>query len=146
VPLNLAVNPVGIAVPPTPGVTAQPTPPVNPAPPGGARKEARQKQAATAKSEEGSAQDVGVDLAQQKSTDPAANATARDRPRAQPGSVTATRRNAQPSAWTTGLQWGGGMTLMALALALGFTTVRPTPRRRPGPDVAPAPAWLRNRR
>jgi hypothetical protein len=38
------------------------------------------------------------------------------------------------------------MTLMALALALGFTTVRPTPRGRRRNDVAPAPAWLRNRR
>ena len=40
-------------MPPTTGVTAQPTPPVNPAPPGGARREAKQRQAATAKSEEG---------------------------------------------------------------------------------------------
>ena len=47
----------------------------------------------------------------------------------------------QPSAWVTGLEWGGGIGLMALALALGFVTVRPTPRRRP-PDL-PAPAWNR---
>src|SRR5205823_1334878 len=52
-PLSLSVTPVGIAVPPTPGVTAQPTPPVQPAPPSGARREAKQRQAATAKSEEG---------------------------------------------------------------------------------------------
>jgi hypothetical protein len=44
------------------------------------------------------------------------------------------------------LQWGGGITLMALALALGFTTVRPTPRGRRRDDVTPAPVWLRQRR
>jgi hypothetical protein len=35
------------------------------------------------------------------------------------------------------------VTLMALALALGFTTVRPTPKRRD--DIRPAPVWLRSR-
>jgi hypothetical protein len=54
------------------------------------------------------------------------------------------RAHAQPSAWTTGLEWGGGVGLMALALALGFTTLRPTPRGRP--PVLPAPAWVRRRR
>jgi hypothetical protein len=48
------------------------------------------------------------------------------------------RAHAQPSAWTTGLQWGGGVGLMALALALGFTTLRPTPRGRRHPPVVPA--------
>jgi hypothetical protein len=43
----------------------------------------------------------------------------------------------------TGLQWGGGLTLMALTLAFGFITVRPTPRRRT-PEL-PAPAWSRTR-
>jgi hypothetical protein len=49
----------------------------------------------------------------------------------------------QPSAWARDLQWGGGLTLMALVLAFGWITVRPTPRRRE-PEL-PAPAWVRSR-
>jgi hypothetical protein len=133
-PLNLSLDLAGISLPPTPGVSAQPTPPVNPAPPGGARKEARQKQAATAKSEEGASE------AGEQAGDPV------DGP---PGPGHAfTRRRAEPqaSAWVSGLQWGGGITVMALGLALGFTTLRPTPRGRRREEVTPAPVWLRNRR
>jgi hypothetical protein len=54
------------------------------------------------------------------------------------------RAHNQPSAWTTGLEYGGGLTLMALVLAFGFTTVRPTPKRRE-PEL-PAPAWARTSR
>ena len=54
---------------------------------------------------------------------------------------TAAVHREQPSAWARNLQWGGGMTLMALVLAFGWITVRPTPRRTP-PHV-PAPAWSR---
>jgi hypothetical protein len=134
-PLNLSIDISGISLPPTPGVSAQPTPPVNPAPPGGARKEARQKQAATAKSEESGAPEAGKSDARDNGGDaaggpftPGASAMTRiDRTKAEP-SMTALRRD-QASAWATGLQWGGGISLMALALALGWTTVRPT--RRP---------------
>jgi hypothetical protein len=147
-PLSLSLNLSGVAVPPTPGVSAQPTPPVNPAPPGGARKEARQKQAATAKSEEGESSGVqeraGVDTAEGP-YNPSAF-TRRDRIAPAADGFTPLHHRAQPSAWTTGLQWGGGIGLMALALALGFTTVRPTPRRRPGADVTPAPAYVHRRR
>jgi hypothetical protein len=62
-----------------------------------------------------------------------------------PHPFTAIHVRAQPSAWTHGLEWGGGLTLMALVLALGYTTVRPTPRRRRAP-AAPMPAWARRRR
>jgi hypothetical protein len=143
VPINLT----GVMVPPTPGFTAQPTPPVNPAPPGGARKEARQKQAATAKSEEGGADkaaEQGVDLAGGRATPDATAFRRRDRIRpAADGFTPLARAHAQPSAWTTGLQWGGGVGLLALSLALGFTTLRPTPRTRP--PVVPAPAQYRRR-
>jgi hypothetical protein len=145
-PLDLSVTPLSVAVPPPTGVSAQPTPPVNPAPPGGARREAKQRQAATAKSEEGggeSAQDAAGDLARGPDGAHGAAYTRRDRQRASGTSFSATPRASQPSAWTTGLEWGGGIGLMALALALGFTGVRPTPRRRP--PVVPAPAWLRRR-
>jgi hypothetical protein len=148
--LSVPIDISGVVVPPTPGFTAQPTPPVNPAPPGGARKEARQKQAATAKSEEGGAgekaSDGAGDLAGGPMGSNATPMTRRDRVKpAAAGFTPLTRAHAsQPSAWTTGLQWGGGIGLMALVLALGFTTARPTPRRRP--PVVPAPVWLRHRR
>jgi hypothetical protein len=144
-PLDLTVNPVGIAVPPATGVTAQPTPPVNPAPPSGARREAKQRQAATAKSEEGGGQEAGEAHGRIDSVEsPNASATRLDPRRGEPHAFTAVTHRQQASAWTTELEWGGGIALMALALALGFTTVRPTPRRRT-PDV-PAPAWARRRR
>jgi hypothetical protein len=137
-------------VPPTTGVAAQPTPPVNPSPPGGARKEAKQHQASAAKSEEGSsqgageAQNLGGDLANSPDRAPGAAFTRYRADRARAGSFTGVAHASQPSAWVTGLEWGGGIGLMALALALGFTTLRPTPRR--GPPVVPAPAWVRYRR
>lgn len=65
--------------------------------------------------------------------------------RVAPGqSFTPLTHRSQPSAWATGLQWGGGMTLMALVLAFGWTTLRPGPRRRL-PEV-PAPAEARGYR
>jgi hypothetical protein len=51
----------------------------------------------------------------------------------------------QASAWTTRLEWGGGLTLGALIIALGFATLRPTPRARRHPPEA-APAWARRPR
>jgi hypothetical protein len=146
--VNLTIDVAGIAVPTTPGVTAQPTPPVNPAPPGGARKEARQKQAATAKSEEGGAGDQASDATGSLGTEPpgahGAAFTRHDRVKAAPAGFTPLRRTSQPSAWATGLQWGGGTVLMALVLAFGWITVRPTPRGRP--PVLPAHAWARRGR
>src|SRR5204863_8718429 len=63
--LNLVANPVGLTVPPPTSPIPPPSPPIQPAPPGGARKEARQRQAASAKSEEGASetQQLGGDLA-----------------------------------------------------------------------------------
>ncbi|MDX6663756.1 MAG: hypothetical protein QOG09_1858, partial [Solirubrobacterales bacterium] len=67
------------------------------------------------------------------------------RDRVAPGqSFTPLTHHGQPSAWARDLQWGGGLTLMALVLAFGWITVRPTPRRRM-PEV-PAPAEARARR
>jgi hypothetical protein len=144
--LSLSINIAGVMVPPTTGVAAQPTPPVNPSPPGGARKEAKQHQASAAKSEEGAkdaTQGAGGDLANQPDSMRGDHAmTRRDRIRTEGASFSVVGHE-QASAWVTGLQWGGGIGLMALILALGFTTVRPTPRgrRRAGPDVQAAPAW-----
>jgi hypothetical protein len=167
--LSAPLSPVSIqatVIPPTP-------PPINPAPPSGgaARKEAKQRQAATAKSEESGdqaqAQDAGdpVDgrsipggaqmTRHQEARHPA---TALDRSRDRtPHPATAldpgrghTRHpfvvvhDAQPSAWARGALYGGGLTIAALVLALGFTRARPRPRRRP--PERPAPAWAPRQR
>jgi hypothetical protein len=66
------------------------------------------------------------------------------RDRIKPGvSITTLAHQEQPSAWSRGALYGGGLTLMALTLAFGFTTLRPTPRRRQ-PEL-PAPAFARSR-
>jgi hypothetical protein len=168
-PINLAapLTPIGVqasVVPPSP-------PPVNPAPPGGsaARKEAKQRQAAAAKSEEGGdeasseAQNLGGDKADAPSGPGHAmtrldgarqNGNGRARqpvPAVQPRNPRGDPRNAftrvvddqQPSAWVRGAVYGGGMIMMALLLALGWTAMRPRSRRRE-PDL-PAPAYVRQR-
>ena len=152
-PLNLFLSVPGINIAPQSTVVPPPAPPIQPAPPGGARKEARQRQAAAQKSgseaDQGASdmQDAGGDLANSPPTQ--ANAatrnefTSRDRAALERSFTPAVHRE-QPSAWVTGLQWGGGMTLMVLVLGFGWITVRPTPRRRE-PEL-PAPAWARNTR
>jgi hypothetical protein len=138
--LSAPISPVSIqatVIPPTP-------PPINPAPPSGgaARKEAKQRQAATAKSEEGG-RDEGASQPQGQVGDPA--------PGPYDGThamnrhpFTAVVHAGQPSAWTRGALYGGTMTLAALLLALGFTAIRPRSRRRP--PHQPAPAWAPRRR
>jgi hypothetical protein len=66
-----------------------------------------------------------------------------ERRRAEP-SFTALSRADQPSAGSQALLYTGGLTLLAAALALGWTGVRPTPRRHT--PTAPAPAYARARR
>jgi hypothetical protein len=69
------------------------------------------------------------------------------RDRVAPGqSFTPLAHHGQSSAWARDLQWGGGLTLMALVLALGFTTVRPGSRRRQPEIPAPARVWSHTRR
>jgi hypothetical protein len=65
------------------------------------------------------------------------------RDRVKPGpSITVLAHRDQPSAWSQGALYGGGLTLMAITVFLGFTTLRPTPRCRQ-PEL-PAPAWARS--
>src|SRR5262249_39857969 len=102
-----------------------------------------------AKSEEGqseSAGDAKGDLARGLPDGTGMAMSRRDRIKPAADGFTPLRHSDQPSAWVTGLEWGGGIGLMALALALGFTGVRRTPRRRPEDRPRPAPAFLRNRR
>jgi hypothetical protein len=146
--LPLSINPQLTPISITATVVPPSPPPVNPAPPSGsaARKEARQRQAAAAKSEEGAdrqAQDAVGDLADQR---PGATGivqmTRRDRVKPGPSMIGLAHAD-QPSAWPRDLLYGGGLGLAALTFALGWLIVRPTPRRR-SPDV-PAPAWARRR-
>jgi hypothetical protein len=145
--LQAKLSPVGInatVVPPSP-------PPVNPAPPSGsaARKEAKQRQAATAKSEEGATepQDSGVDLADKPRGVDAAQMTRVEHPmtrreRLRPAiSITLAAHRSQPSAWSRDLLYGGALGGAAFVLALSFATARPTPRRRE--PRLPAPAGVR---
>ena len=143
-PLALGAKVQAVAI--VPSVNPPAPPPVNPAPPGGAaaRKEAKQRQAATAKSEESGgseATEAGGDLADGPSNQ--ANAMTRRAPTRPVTSFSVTAREPGPSAWSRGALYGGGLGLAAAALALGFSILRPRPRRRP-PEV-PAPAWARSR-
>ncbi len=143
--LEAPIAPVSIVptvIPPTP-------PPVNPAPPSGgaARKEAKQRQAATAKSEEGGGEQ-GAAEGESSGDNGAAQMTRRDPSRPAPSygessrddkrySFTALAHSDQPSAWSRGALYGGMTLAMALALALGWGIARPTPRRRHPPRPAP---------
>jgi hypothetical protein len=140
-PVDLSISPTAIDIAPPTAVSQPPTPPVNPAPPSGARREARQRQAAAQKSgadsSEGSEeiQEGGGDLADS----PNATGTAMTR-----HDFTAVAHRGQPSAWTRDLMLGGGLGIAALVLTMGLRTARPTPRRRQ-PEV-PAPAFARQRK
>jgi hypothetical protein len=140
--LNARLSPIGInatVVPPSP-------PPVNPAPPSGsaARKEAKQRQAATAKSEEGGGQE-GVNP--QDAQAPTNGVTSRDQAAStrleqrRPLSFTAIANQNQPSAWARDALYGGGMALAAFAFALGWAMLRPRPCRREPTLPAPSRAW-----
>ena len=144
-PLALGAKVQAVAI--VPSVNPPAPPPVNPAPPGGAaaRKEAKQRQAATAKSEEGSSDGAGagegIDVGQggRESSPDGSAMTRLEHP------FTRVARPEQASAWARTALYGGGLGLGAAALALGFLTLRPRPRPRRREPPLPAPAWARNR-
>jgi hypothetical protein len=151
-PVDLSVAPPGVSISTPTALIQPPTPPVNPAPPGGARREARQRQAAAQKggadsdSEADSGRDAqsGGDLADGPASPGGLSMTRLDskapaagRAQRQPSFTTLSGVD-QPSAWSRGALYGGGIGLAAMTLALAFTTLRPGPRRRE-PEV-PAPA------
>jgi hypothetical protein len=152
--LNLFTSPTSISVAPSLSLFPPAPPVINVAPPTPARPRQEAKKAAvqSSGSENDQASSQGVDLADKPpSADGTASATRLDpnayvrADRTPPTqSFTPLSHHAQPSAWARDLQWGGGLTLMALVLAFGWITVRPTPRRRE-PEL-PAPAFARRRR
>jgi hypothetical protein len=137
--LQITPSPVGLNVAPATTVIPPPAPPIQPAPPGGARREARQRQAAAAKSEEGGDQSAGQESSGGENTQAS---TRLDQPRDL--AFTAHAEHHQASAWSRGLLYGGGLGIAALTLALGWSLMRPGPRRR-GPEL-PAVAWARVQR
>jgi hypothetical protein len=158
-PLNLFLNTPGINLSPQSTVVPPPAPPIQPAPPGGARKEARQKQAATQDSGAGTDEASkaadhtlasGGDLAQSPLSPQGSEMTRHENSSTRRDSVapaqsfTPLAHRDQASAWVRDLEWGGGIALMALTLAFGWITVRPTPKRRE-PEL-PAPAFNEVRR
>jgi len=145
VPLDLVAQAPGLNIAPQTTVIPPPAPPIQPAPPGGARREARQRQSATQSSGSGSdserMSDAAGDLADGRDSVHGTNDMTRI-DRVKPGqSFTPISRADQPSAWARGALYGGGLTLFALALALGTTHGRPRRRDR----ITPAPEWARRR-
>jgi hypothetical protein len=149
--LNVQLHDVGI----TPSPIPPSAPVVNPAPPSGsaARKEAKQRQAATAKSEETA---VGDEQARVDPANAQVRPDAADAPPGLPGSAmtrapadrphafVAMERAGQASAWTRDLEFGGGLALAALLLAAGFAGARPTGRHRRRPEPALTSLQQRN--
>jgi hypothetical protein len=142
--LQISTAPVGLTVAPPASVIPPPAPPIQPAPPGGARREARQRQAAVAKSEEGAGQE-GAQEAESNGGNGGGSQSASTRlsQRRDDYAFTALEHRSQPSAWPRDLLYGGGLGLAALTLALGWGLARPRSRRRE-PDL-PAPAWAPSR-
>jgi hypothetical protein len=149
--LNLFTSPTSISVAPSLSLFPPAPPVINVAPPTPARPRQEAKKAAVQSS--GSENDkAGADSrtdATDARTEPMTrleskppNQSYRRRDRISPGqSFTPLAGHHQPSAWARDLQWGGGLTLMALVLTFGWITVRPTPKRRQ-PEL-PAPAYSR---
>jgi hypothetical protein len=141
--LDLFTSPPVLSVAPSISLFPPSPPVINVAPPTPARPVEKAKKVAVqssgsdsnAKSE---VQGMGGDMVQDKQAPEGAAMT-----RHEPNAFTALSHRDQPSAWARDLQWGGGLTLMALVLAFGWMTVRPTPRRRQ-PEV-PEPAWSEGR-
>jgi hypothetical protein len=139
--LNAKLQPVSIV----PSVNPPAPPPVNPAPPAGtaARKEAKQKQAAVAKSEEGESGDKGAQADVNVGSDPSHGASRLD---GNERHAFTRHEQASFSPLAQTAIYGGGTALMALALALAWSIGRPGPRLRPPEVPAPAHAVLRGRR
>ncbi|MDX6651641.1 MAG: hypothetical protein QOJ38_422 [Solirubrobacterales bacterium] len=153
--LNLFTSPTSISVAPSLSLFPPAPPVINVAPPTPARPRQEAKKAAVQSSgSEGDgassqAQDATGDLATGRDAAPGASDMTRHDPNAfrrhaatpPASSFTPLAHHSQPSAWARDLQWGGGLTLMALVLAFGWITARPTPKRRE-PEL-PAPAYAR---
>jgi hypothetical protein len=144
--LDLFTSPPALSVAPSISLFPPAPPVINVAPPTPARPVEKAKKVAVQSSGSDSDAKAGKSQAQMMGGDLANAPDAPDHAmtRNDPNAFTAVAHREQASAWARDLQWGGGLTLMALVMAFGWITVRPTPRRRT-PEV-PAPAWAKRRR
>jgi hypothetical protein len=144
--LDLFTSPPVLTVAPSVSLFPPSAPVINVAPPTPARPVEKAKKVAVQKSGSGIGDDrkrgaeaSGDSLANAPMPPPGSAYT-----RSDPNAFTAVAHRDQASAWARDLQWGGGLVLMGLVLALGWVTVKPTPRQRT-PEV-PAPSYARARR
>jgi hypothetical protein len=140
--LSLSISPESVGFAPPSGLVPPPAPPINPAPPGGARREAKAKQPAAAKSEETTATGASPedthgnpDLVTRDIGVPGEHMSALDRPH----HFTALRMTGQPSAWSRDAVWGIGLSLASLLLAGVYSYSGPRRGRRT--SVVASPAW-----
>jgi hypothetical protein len=143
--LDLFTSPPVLSVAPSISLFPPAPPVINVAPPTPARPVEKAKKVAVQSSgsdsdaKSGDAAELGGDLANSPES-----AHGQSMTRHNPNAFTAIAHKDQASAWARDLQWGGGLTLMALVAAFGWITVRPTPRRQ-RPEI-PAAAYSRIRR
>jgi hypothetical protein len=140
--LDLFTSPPVLSVAPTLSLFPPSAPVINVAPPTPARPVEKAKKVAVQSSGSDSDAKKGADAAGDLASSPD-SPTGTAFSRNEPNSFTAIAHRDQASAWARDLQWGGGLTLMALVAAFGWITVRPTPRRRQ-PEV-PSPAFSHQR-
>jgi hypothetical protein len=143
--LDLFTSPPVLSVAPSVALFPPSAPVINVAPPTPARPVEKAKKVAV----QSSGSDSGADEKASSgrgapSGGDLANAPA-EMTRHDPHAFTAIAHRDQASAWARDLQWGGGLTLMAMVLAFGWITVRPKPRRREPEVPAPARASVRRR-
>jgi hypothetical protein len=121
---------------------------VNPAPPAGgaARKEAKQRQAAAAKSEEGQSAGAAENDAQAPLNPVSDPSHGSSRLGGDQHAFTRIEHASGPSAAGRAALYTGGLTLAALLLAVSWGAGRPTPRRRRHDLPAPARATVPTRR
>jgi hypothetical protein len=140
--LDLFTSPPVLSVSPTVSLFPPSAPVINVAPPTPARPVEKAKKVAVQSS--GSDSDAAASQKQQDAAgDLAQSGPDRSAMTRHENNFTALAHRDQASAWARDLQWGGGLTLMALVAAFGWITVRPTPRRRQPEVPAPSRAGAR---
>jgi hypothetical protein len=142
--LDLFTSPPVLSVAPSISLFPPSPPVINVAPPTPARPVEKAKKVAVQSSGSDSDAKKGAEATGDSLADAPMPPPGSAYSRSDPHAFTAVAHRDQASAWARDLQWGGGLTLMALVAAFGWITVRPTPKRRL-PEV-PAPAYSKSRR
>jgi hypothetical protein len=142
--LDLFTSPPVLSVAPTVSLFPPSAPVINVAPPTPARPVEKAKKVAVQSSgSDSDAKEKGSQAQVDTADAPYSPTGTSAMTRKDPNAFTAIAHRDQASAWARDLQWGGGLTLMALVAAFGWITVRPTPRRRQPEVPAPARSYTR---